>query len=330
MLEWLLGKSFDPEKDIPSLSGKVILVTGGRHPPNDHQLLYKRNANLQTGNTGLGKETVLQLAKHDPKEILLAARTPSKAEAAIADIKKTVPNASISFLQLDLTSFSAIKKAADDFTSRSDRLDLLINNAGVMAMPYALTKENYEIQFGTNHMGHALLTKLLMPTLLKTAEQPGSDVRVINLSSEGHLMPPKGGISYDQAALEKEYTMARYGNSKLANILHARELSRLYPSITATALHPGVIVTDLYQNNVAAKVLGVLGSIPTNLGLLYDVPRGTKNQLWAATAPKEEVRSSHYWKPVGIKSAGSGYAQNGELARRLWEWTEGELKKHGY
>ena len=305
MFEWMFGKSFDPEKDIPSLAGKVVLITGG--------------------NAGLGKETVLQLAKHGPKEIFLAARTPSKAEAAIAEVKKAVPNSRVSFLQLDLTSFAAVKKAADEFKSRSNRLDILINNAGIMAVPWSMTEDGYEIQFGTNHMGHALLTKLLMPTLLKTAEEPGSDVRVVNLSSEGHQMAPGPGIVYKQVELEKWATWRRYGQSKLANILHARELQKRYPSITATSLHPGVIVTDLYTsiNKNAIVRLSMSGIKP----FLLDVPGGAKNSLWAASAPKDEVRSSHYWKPVGIKSGGSfWHAQKPNLAQELWEWTEKELE----
>lgn len=110
--------------------------------------------------------------------------------------------------------------------------------SGIMAVPWSKTEDGYEIQFGTNHVGHALLTKLLLPTLLKTAEEPNSDVRVINVSSEGHMLAP--GIIYDQDTLESYQTWRRYGQSKLANIFHARELQRRYPQITATSLHPGV------------------------------------------------------------------------------------------
>ncbi|USW48233.1 Putative short-chain dehydrogenase/reductase SDR, NAD(P)-binding domain superfamily [Septoria linicola] len=304
MLEWLFGKSFNPDKDIPDLSGKVILITGG--------------------NTGLGKETVLQLAKHNPKQIFLAARTQSKAEDAIADIKSKVPNGNVSFIKLDLTSLASVKEAADELRDRSDRLDILINNAGIMATPYSKTKEGYEIQFGTNHVGHALLTKLLLPTLLKTAEQPGSDVRIVNVSSEGHMLAP--GIVYDQDYLESYYTWRRYGQSKLANILHARELQRRYPQITSTALHPGVIFTDLYVSSMKTNPL-IKFSMPLLQGVLLDVPGGAKNSLWAATADKDVVGSSHYWKPVGSKSGGSfWHAQKPGLARELWDWTEQELE----
>lgn len=192
-------------------------------------------------------------------------------------------------------------------------------------MPYSKTQEGYEIQFGTNHVGHALLTKLLLPTLLKTAEQPDADVRVINVSSEGHIMAP--GIVYDQDQLEKYITWRRYGQSKLANILHARELQRRYPSITATSLHPGIILTDLYASQKKSNLIARFG-LPLITPVALDVPGGAKNQLWAATAPKDKVRESHYWTPVGVKSGGSSwYAQKQDLAKELWEWTEAECDK---
>lgn len=178
--------------------------------------------------------------------------------------------------------------------------------------------------FSTNHVGHAFLTKLLLPTLLKTAEQPNSDVRIVNVSSEGHYMAP--GIIYDQDKLETYYTWRRYGQSKLANILHARELQRRYPQITATSLHPGVIFTDLYAASMKTNPLLKI-SMPLMSGVLLDVPGGAKNSLWAATADRNVVASSHYWKPVGSKSGGSfWYARKPELATELWDWTESQLE----
>ena len=199
------------------------------------------------GNNGLGLETCRQLAKHNP-HIYLAARTPSKAQSAIADIKETVPNANITFLQLDLASLESVKKAADTFNTTSDRLDVLINNAGVMALPASTTTEGYEIQFGTNHIGHFLLTKLLMPTLQRTAEGQ-RDVRIVNLSSEGHRLPPRGGLALKDARsnMASYNTWVRYGQSKLANILFTRELTRRYPAIKSITLHPGGIQTGLSE-----------------------------------------------------------------------------------
>ncbi|KAH0366247.1 oxidoreductase, partial [Aureobasidium melanogenum] len=304
------GKSFDPEKDIPDLSGKVIIVTGG--------------------NTGLGKESVLQFAKHNPSQIYLAARTESKAKSAIEDIKSQVPDAKVEFLSLDLSDFDSVKAAADSFKQKEQRLDILLNNAGIMSVPYSTTKQGYEIQFGTNHMGHALLTKLLMPVLLKTAEDPKADVRVVSLSSTGHQFARGSGILYDQAAAETYGTWTRYGSAKLANILHSRGLTAHYPSITAAAVHPGVVQTDLFattqQNNVIIRYgMAAVGGL-----FMQTIPQGTKNQLWACTADKKEVRQGYYFMPVGNKNAGTGWAQDTKKVEELWEWTEKELAKHGY
>ena len=197
------------------------------------------------GNNGLGLETCRQFAKHNA-HIYLAARTPSKAESAIADIKRTAPDANITFLELDLASLESVKKAADIFNAKSDRLDVLMNNAGVMALPASTTTEGYEIQFGTNHIGHFFFTKLLMPTLQRTAEAKG-DVRIVNLSSEGHRLPPRGGLVLKDAHsnMASYNTWVRYGQSKLANILFTRELTRRAPTIKSVALHPGGIETGL-------------------------------------------------------------------------------------
>lgn len=122
----MFGKSFSPDNDIEDLSQRVILVTGG--------------------NAGLGREAVYQLAKHNPSHIYLAARTPTKGEAAVTEIKDAVPSARISFLPLDLASFESISSAVEIFTSKSKRLDILMNNAGIMATPSGTTEEGYEIQ----------------------------------------------------------------------------------------------------------------------------------------------------------------------------------------
>lgn len=288
-----------------------------------------------TGNAGLGKQTIVYLASHHPSRIYLAARTTSKAESAISDIKHAAPNASIEHLPLDLSSFASIAEAARTFNAKEQRLDILINNAGVMATPYSLTKEGYEIQFGTNHMGHALLTKLLMPTLLKTAEQPEADVRVVNLTSMGHYMAPSGGILWDQKALENKLTWYRYGQSKLANILFTRELASRYPQITSVSVHPGVILTDLYaslQKNIFLKVaVWIYGRMmPFLPGHFKDTTGGALTQTWAATTAKGDLKNGQFYRPVGVPSGGSTYAKDAGLAKKLWEWTEEEFGKHGY
>ncbi len=284
---------------------------------------------IEIGNTGLGKETIDQLAKHDPSHIYLAARTPSKGEAAVADVKKANPSANVTFLPLDLASFDSISSAAKEFTAKSERLDVLLNNAGVMALPPSTTKEGYEIQFGTNHVGHALLTKLLLPTMLSTAQQPGSDVRIVNLTSEGHKFAPSSGLKLDKADLDKEGTWARYGHSKLANILFTRELAARYPSITSVAVHPGVIKTDLYAPNQTSSMFMKYGMMVFG-PLMKTVVTGAYNQLWATTTKKDELKNGAYYTPIGSESKGSGNAQNQSLSKELWDWTEKTLSSKGY
>lgn len=287
------------------------------------------------GNAGLGKQTIVYLAAHSPARIYLAARSADKAAAAIADIQREVPSAAVEHLPLDLTSFSSIAEAASTFKSREQRLDILVNNAGIMMTPFSLTKEGYEVQFGTNHVGHALLTKLLMPVLLQTAEQPGADVRIINVSSMGMFAAPSGGIIFNQADLEKQYTWRRYGQSKLANILFSRELAARYPQITSVSVHPGVIITDLYNAFVSSPLMK-LGLWfykqlwPILPGHFKDAKGGALAQTHLATADKSSLQNGEFYRPVGLVTKGSKYCQDAGLARKLWEWTEEEFGKHGY
>lgn len=244
-------------------------------------------------------------------------------------MEKAVPDARITYLPLDLTSFDSITSAARLFKSQSDRLDVLMNNAGIMATGPGTTQEGYEIQFGTNHVGHALLTKLLLPILLSTAEKPGSDVRIVNLTSEGHRLAPSGGILFDKSILDGAGPWACYGQSKLSNILFTKELAKRYSTITTVAVHPGVILTDLYAPNQKSSTtmrifLTVFG------GLLGTPSTGALNQLWAATAAKDEMISGAYYTPIGKRSGGSGYAKDDKLAEQLWEWTEREFASKGY
>jgi NAD(P)-dependent dehydrogenase (short-subunit alcohol dehydrogenase family) len=200
-----------------------------------------------------------------------------------------------------------------------------------MATPLAETKEGYESQFGTNHVGHALLTKLLLPTLLRTAEEPNADVRIVNLSSDGHNMAPSGGFVPDDAKLKSLGAWPRYGHSKLANILHAKGLAKRYPQITSVSLHPGFILTDLYSAH-GSVILKYLTAAAEPV-MFTPVKEGAYNQLWASTVPKDKLVNGGYYKPVGSKAGGSiltGYARDEKLADKLWAWTEEELKKHGY
>jgi retinol dehydrogenase-12 len=196
-----------------------------------------------------------------------------------------------------------------------------------MATPPETTKEGYEIQFGTNHVGHALLIKLLLPKLKATAEKPGADVRIISLSSTGHQFAPKGGLLLDKVNSETSSigTVARYGQSKLANILYSNELAKRYPNIRCISVHPGSVNTGLSRGVKSSWPL--LSPIILVASVLFQVSvqQGTLNQLWAATS--KDAQTGKYYVPVGKENSGSAYAQDKELGEKLWAWTEGELDK---
>ncbi|KAH9203363.1 retinol dehydrogenase [Leptodontidium sp. 2 PMI_412] len=303
--------SFNPDKDIPDLSGKVILVTGG--------------------NAGLGKQTILELSKHNPAHIFLTARSESKAQAAIEDIRKAVPSAApITYLNLDLTSFDSIKKAVREFLGQSPQLHILINNAGIMGSPAGTTKDGYEIQFGTNHVGHALLTKLLLPTLERTAAAttPFQDIRIITIaSSEEARSPATNTYEFDKLKTDMSSTptLVRYGISKIANIHYARALSRRHPNIRSISIHPGMVDTNLKSGIVASwplmrPFLPLVGLLSTN------VRNGANNQLWAAVSP--DAKSGEFYFPVGVTGKGSKQSRDKALEDALWNWTEKELEEH--
>ncbi|KAE8452054.1 hypothetical protein EG329_002219 [Mollisiaceae sp. DMI_Dod_QoI] len=296
---------FNPEEDIPDLSGKVILVTGG--------------------NSGLGEASVLQFAKHNPQTIYLATRSKEKAQEAIVRIQNAVPSAKIIFLPLDLASLRSVREAANIVNTSSSRLDILMNNAGIMAVPAATTEDGYEVQFGTNHMGHALLTKLLLPKLQATAKEPGANVRVVTVSSGGHLWGAEGGIAFGdlRSDMHSTSTLTRYGQSKLANILFANELSRRYPEICSVSIHPGMVDTGLGRGLVASFWWMKLPLYFIAKVFTTTPAQGALNQLWAATS--ENTKTGKYYAPVGKEDPGSPHAQDKELGIKLWDWTEKEL-----
>lgn len=301
--------AFHPEIDIPDLSGKVILVTGG--------------------NAGLGFETILQLSKHNPSHIYLAARSREKGEAAIKKIKESDPKAStITFLNLDLASFESIKAAVEIFRRSSDRLDILINNAGIMMTPEGVTKEGYEIQFGTNHMGPALLTQLLLPTLKHTATL-NPDVRIIFLSSKAEQSAPSDTYQLEQlkTTMQNVATSYRYGISKVANIHYARALAERNKDIKCISLHPGVVKTNLtgpllnsYPSLFSKGIEIVLKAVSVS------ADKGALNQLWAAAGTG--AKSGVFYYPIGVTGKGSKLSEDKEQQERLWNWTSSELEKH--
>lgn len=199
-------------------------------------------------------------------------------------------------------------------------------NAGIMAVPASLTKDGYEIQFGTNHLGHALLIKLLLPTLLQTASLPNADIRIVILASIAYTLHPQGGIIFKDLKTTQEMTLGgtlqRYGQSKLANILYARSLAKRYPEIMSVAIHPGVVSTGLVANlSWWKKALVYL----SEWGRIKEPKDGIVNQVWAATGERSGIVSGGYYEPVGMVGREDKVSSSEVLAEELWKWTEKEL-----
>ncbi|KAF2415488.1 NAD(P)-binding protein [Tothia fuscella] len=304
-----MGKSF--KSSTASISSKVIVVTGA--------------------NAGIGKSTALELAKHSPKKLYLTARTREKYDAAVRDIKSATPNANIEFLELDLGSFSSVKRAADQFLAENDRLDILINNAGIMGHPAATTQDGYEIHFGTNHLGPALLTRLLLPVLEKTAAEPDSDVRIVNVSSLAHTLAPRQGILLDDLKSDNKsnHSFVLYGQSKLANILHVRALSEHFPAIRSVSVHPGRVSSSLLNDyfRKGGPTAFFQRSYDRLVGILTP-EQGALNSLWAATGKKEDVKPGVNYIPIGVLD--KSVRDTKDLATKLWDWQEAEFRSLGY
>ncbi|KAF9871798.1 vacuolar protein sorting-associated protein 62 [Colletotrichum karsti] len=303
------GHDFKPDRDIPDLTGKVIIVTGG--------------------NAGLGLETIRQIAKHNPAHIYLAGRSKERGEKAIEALRKEGASiAPISYLPLDLSSFDSIKAAVQSFKESSQRLDLLINNAGIMSTPDGLTQEGYEIQFGTNHMGHALFTQLLLPVMKKTANE-NPDVRIVFLSSGAEGWAPKDTYQFDKLKTKMPETASRYryGISKVANIHYAAALAERNPEIKVVSVHPGVVETNLAESiiNNSNFLIGMVVYLGTKVAAVSP-QKGALNQLWASFSP--DVRSGTFYHPVGVTGKGTRFSENKDKREQLYKWTEDELRSH--
>jgi NAD(P)-dependent dehydrogenase (short-subunit alcohol dehydrogenase family) len=286
--------------DIPDQTGRVAVITGA--------------------NTGLGYETALALAEHGA-HVVLAVRNVDKGKDAAARITAASPGADVELQELDLTSLDSIRAAARQLRSDHERIDLLINNAGVMYTPKSNTKDGFELQFGTNHLGHFAFTGLLLDRLLPVA---GS--RVVTVSSIGHRI--RADIHFDDLQWERSYNrVSAYGQAKLANLLFTYELQRrLAPHGTtiAVAAHPGGSRTELTRN-LPPLVAGVISVVEP---LLQDAAMGALPTLRAAADPG--VLGGQYFGPDGFAEqrgypkivASSKKSHDVEGQRRLWAVSE--------
>lgn len=298
--------SFNPANDIPELTERVVLVTGGT--------------------AGLGKNSILALAVHGPAQIFFTGRSRSRADGVMDQVRAIAPNVAVTFLSMDLGSAKSIQAAAEAFLSKSSRLDILMCNAGIMAVPASTTADGYELQFGTNHLGHAILMRCLLPVLRKTAEQPNADVRIISNTSTGFAGAPEGGVQFNTLKSEQDMGQGgrwlRYGQSKLANILYTQEMANHYPQILSLVIHPGVIMTDLVTTLSQEDQELVKSS---NAGKIISEEDGIKNQLWAATSPREKLENGQFYEPVGVVGFTTKASTDRNLAKKLWEWTEEQI-----
>jgi NAD(P)-dependent dehydrogenase (short-subunit alcohol dehydrogenase family) len=286
--------------DIPDQTGRVAVITGA--------------------NTGLGYETAAALAAKGA-HVVLAVRNLDKGKDAAALIDKRNPAAEVNLQELDLTSLDSIRAAAEQLRSDHDRIDLLINNAGVMYTPKSTTKDGFELQFGTNHLGHFAFTGLLLDRLLPLA---GS--RVVTVSSIGHRI--RADIHFDDLQWEHSYNrVAAYGQAKLANLLFTYELQRrLAPHGTtiAAAAHPGSSNTELMRNlpPLVARVSAVIEP------LFQDAAMGALPTLRAGTDPG--AHGGQYFGPDGFGQmrghpkvvASSAKSHDVEVQKRLWAVSE--------
>jgi NAD(P)-dependent dehydrogenase (short-subunit alcohol dehydrogenase family) len=286
--------------NIPDQTGRTAVITGA--------------------NTGLGYETAAALAAKGA-QVVLAVRNLDKGKDAADRIAAASPGAQVQLQELDLTSLESVRAAAEQLKANYDAVDLLINNAGVMMTPKSTTKDGFELQFGTNHLGHFAFTGLLLDRVLAT---PGS--RVVTVSSTAHRFVR--GIRFDDLQWERDYSRARaYGQSKLANLMFTYELQRRLAGTNsiAVAAHPGGANTELGRNTPAPIriVFDVLGPL-----LIQGADMGALPTLRAATDPG--VLGGQYFGPDGFGEqrghpkvvASTQASHDTEAQRRLWAVSE--------
>ena len=285
--------------NVPDQSGRVALVTGA--------------------NSGLGLHTSIALARKGAR-VLMACRDAGRAQAALQRVRADAPGATVELVTLDLASLASVEAAADEVAGRTPVLDLLVDNAGVMATPKGVTADGFELQLGTNHLGHFALTGQLLPLLLAAPA-----ARVVVVSSGAHRT---GRIAFDDLQSERGYSRWKaYGQSKLANLLFVRELDRRAAAtpLLVAAAHPGYAATHL-QSGQGSFLLEAVMKVG-NAVIAQSDEAGALPSLYAATMP--DVRRGDYWGPSLAELRGapkrvgrSAAAEDDAVARRLWERSE--------
>lgn len=292
--------------DMPNLAGKTAIITGA--------------------NSGLGFEVAKGLAEKGAT-VIMACRSAPKAAKALADLRSDVSNAKVEVMELDLASLASVRKFADDCKAKYNSLDILCNNAGIMAIPRRTTADGFEMQFGTNHLGHFALTGALIDLVKAT---PGA--RVACVSSGLHT---SGKINFDDLMGEKSYDKwAAYSQSKLANLLFAYELQRKFSATGINAIsvgtHPGYTATNLQSvgPTMEGSLLARIGMKIANTLIAQSVEMGALPLLYGCTA--SNVNGCDYIGPTGMngmrgypgKVKSNELSYDEALAKRLWQVSE--------
>ena len=285
-----------------TLHGKTVVITGA--------------------NTGIGKVTATDLAKRGAK-VIICCRSPERAQEAIKDIKNESGSQLVENVTCDLASLASVRKCAQTILGQEEKIDYLVNNAGVMWCPQWKTEDGFDMQIGTNHLGHFLLTQLLMPLIRKSAAS-GHHPRIVIVSSLGHTFV-RHGFCFDDVHMDKgEYnTVMAYSQSKLANILHAKELAKQLEGtgISVYALHPGAIMTDLGRHLYERLGCWAKPLIPLVTFVVKTPFYGAQTTLYCLLEDKIEGQSGLYYSDCDVK-APSRHAQDMEAAKKLWQLSE--------
>jgi NAD(P)-dependent dehydrogenase (short-subunit alcohol dehydrogenase family) len=279
----------------PDLSGRTIIVTGG--------------------NSGIGKEAAVRLASMGAR-IVVAARNQTKGEAAVAEITQRASSDTVELASLDLASMASIHAFADGFLATHDRLDVLLNNAGLTVRKRSETADGFETTMGVNHFGHFLLTQLLRDRLVASAP-----ARVVNVASDAHRFA-RGGLPFDDLMSTKSWRpFLTYSRSKLANILFTRELARRLADtgVTANSLHPGFVASNFAREGDTGK----LGNLAMIVGRPFAIsaPKGAETSVYLASSPQVDGVTGQYFAKSAFAKP-SKAAEDDAAAARLWAVSE--------
>lgn len=279
------------------------------HLNSNQTLLTNRVALITGGNTGIGRITALELARSGV-HVFLACRSKERAQAVIEEAQAFTDDAKMEYLQLDLSDLNSVNRCAQSFIDRGLALHLLINNAGV-AGAQGVSQQGYEITMAINHIGHFLLTQKLMPVLIASAP-----ARIINVASRAHFYAKGIDFAAVNSSTQTRFGVKEYCESKLANVLFTRELSKRLSAtnVHAYAVHPGVVASDLWRN-VPMPLRKIM-----NLFMISNTV-GAKTTLYCANSPEAGEESGRYYARCRAKKP-SKYALDSELASALWQSSE--------